>query len=265
MMQSRLRYNIKLVPVLLAYTGLLIMAAGLGGCQQQKRRMPFGPFDIRNDSQHTSTMITRTVLVPGVVHETRQNDILHRADSDGREFYMLMGPYPRLGNPAKIVARNETVETVTIDGFLAAIGQQPIVIVNWVKTYSTHTHYFAWAAHDDTVYIFAEETQTGAPVVIEPEPGATFPRTEITTGQYAKIVGGSIITVHNYFVPGDRQHLVPGLPVDLTEFITYVRSREVAAGFVKQDYAFRGSFSNGIPNLEAISGMRPGMAPSPER
>jgi hypothetical protein len=230
--------------------GVVLLVSG--GCQQPKKRMPFGPFDIRNDDKHTSTMLTTTVLVPGVIHETRQNDILHRADSSGREFHMLIGPYPRLGEPARIVARNETVETVTLQGFAAAIGQQPIVVINWVRTYSTHTHYFAWAAPDNTVYVFAEETETDAPVVITPEPGATFPRTEITSGQYARIVDGTTLTVHSYFDRGDRSTLSRGVPADIVEFITYVRSREVAAGLVTQNYAFRGRYVDGIPDLPPI-------------
>ncbi len=253
------RKHITFRHALLLSVSTLLLAAG--GCQQQKKRMPFGPFDIRNDDKHTSTMLTTTVLVPGIIHETRQNDILHRADSSGREFHMLIGPYPRLGEPARIVARNESVETVTVTGFAAAIGSQPIVVINWVKTYSSHTHYFAWAAPDNTVYVFAEETAPAAPVMIEPEPGATFPRTEITSGQYAKIVNGATITVHNYFEGGDRGVLSRSLPADLVEFVTYVRSREVAAGLVTQSYAFRGRYADGIPDLAPIA--RPELRAAP--
>lgn len=212
-------------------------------------RAPFGPFDLRNDSRHNGTLATELVLVPGVPFETNQNIIFRRADSSGRDFHMLIGPYPRLGAPAQITARNEEVVTVTSVGFVAAIGKQPIVITRFFVTSSSHTHYLCWAGPDNTDYVFAENATPGYPINLAPEPGATFAPAALLTGQFAAYTPATGLRIGQYFDPATPGSLSPGLTPELVDFITYVRSREVAAGMVSQDAFFRGIYTDGIPGL----------------
>lgn len=230
-------------------TGLLFLPF-FTGCNSVNNNS-FGPFDIRNDARHNATIATDLVLVPGVPFETNQNVILRRADDSGRDFSMLMGPYPRLGTPARITARNELVETVTTHGFLAAIGKQPIVIIRYVRTSSSHTHYLCWAGPANTDYVFVEQADPEHPVVLTPEPGSTFAPVSLTTGQFATITD-STVTVGTYFDATTPGALAEPFPPDLTDFVTYVRSREVAAGFVPQGSFFTGIYSDGIPGLRGF-------------
>lgn len=211
--------------------------------------MPFGPRDIRNDSRHTAVFASQTVLVPGVPFETRQNEYLRLADSSGRDFNLLLGPFPRLGRPASLRARNPDVAAVIEAGFAMMMGKQPNAIFKTVRTYSSGTYYIGWVNGDD-VYVFCERSNSGHPVVVEPDKGQAFPKTELSTGQLARISNGQTISVTRYFEPDHADQLLPGLTPEVVEFLTYARSRGLAAGLFKQGEYYLGRYENGIPAEE---------------
>lgn len=236
----------------LAAAGVLMLAAGCScphrvACNpRQDPYVPFGPRDIRNDSRHTAVFSSQTVLVPGVPFETRQNEYLRLADSTGRDFNMLLGPFPRLGSPAVLRARNPDVTTVIETGFALMMGKQPNAIFKTVRTYSSGTYYIGWVNGSD-VYVFCENSMAGHPVIAAPDSGEAFTKTELATGQYARIQNGQAVSVVRYFDQGHADQLLPGLEPEVVEFLTYARSRGLAAGLFKQGQYFLGRYENGIP------------------
>jgi hypothetical protein len=237
-----------------AAIGTLVL---IGGCTCTHRSgspridpyVPFGPRDIRNDSSHTAIFSSQTVLVPGVPFETRQNEYLRLADSGGRDFNLLLGPFPRLGRPAVLRARNPDVMAVIEAGFAMMLGKQPNAIFKTVRTYSSGTYYIGWVNGND-VYVFCENSRSGHPVVARPDTGEAFPKTELATGQCAIIRNGQEVSVIKYFEPGRADQLLPGLSPEVIEFLTYARSRGLAAGLFKQGEYYLGRYENGIPAEE---------------
>ncbi|MCX5691347.1 MAG: hypothetical protein NTV94_16420 [Planctomycetota bacterium] len=247
-------------PLAIAATLATILLAGGCACKHrsghgtvphQDPYVPFGPRDIRNDSRHTAVFSNQTVLVPGVPFETRQNEYLRLADSGGRDFNLLLGPFPRLGRPAVLRARNPDVAAVIEEGFAMMMGKQPNAIFKSVRTYSSGTYYIGWVNGND-VYVFCEKSSTGHPVVAQADKGEAFAKTELSTGQYACIRNGQAISVTKYFEPGHADQILPGLAPDIVEFLTYARSRGLAAGLFKQGEYYLGRYENGIPAEELM-------------
>jgi len=233
-----------------------ISVVALAGCACKSDRhvpagrdpyIPFGPRDIRNDKSHTAVFSNQTVLVPGIPFETRQNEYLRLADSTGRDFNMLFGPYPRLAPPASLHVRNPDVTAVIDLGFSMMMGKQPSAIFKTVRTYSAGTYYIGWINGGD-VYVFCENSSHGRPVAVLPDAGEAFAKAELTTGSYAKITGGTSISIVRYFEEGRADRLLPGIDPEVVEFLTYARSRGLAAGLFRQGEYFLGRYENGIPS-----------------
>jgi len=189
-------------------------------------------------------MITQTILVPGVPHTTTQNELLRLADTNGRDFVALLGPFPFNGRPAEVVAYNTEAEVEVVNGFVAAIGKQPAVMVRTGRGSSDGTHYLVWADKDSDLF-FVESADDKHPVRIKTKRG---PAVDLTTGQFAEVFLDGRVVRGEYFVPGTKGSPVTHQDERVKTFVNYVRSRSVAAGLFSQHLFDLGAFADGIPH-----------------
>lgn len=197
-----------------------------------------------NDSQHNAAMLTRTVLVPGVPFSTNQNAVIRVADSGGRNFELLLGPYPINGGNGTVVTHNSELEIVLVEGFAVAIGKQPHVRTRTGLGGSNGTHFTVWSTADAD-YFFVEQAVATHPVrVTEFSTNKTHVLSE---GDYVKFSRQGLAAVRGrYFNPLNRATgLLITDPV-LVDFITYTRWRTAAGGFTPQNAYFMGTYQQSV-------------------
>lgn len=220
---------------------MLFMFVTLTGCANHR-----GSKNPRfvNDSQHNAAMLTRTVLVPGVPFSTNQNAVIKVADSGGRDFELLVGPYPINGGNGTVVTHNSELEIVLVEGFAVAIGKQPHVKTRTGAGSSSGTHFTVWSTADADYY-FVEQAVATHPVRVTEF--STKKVHVLSEGEYVKFSRQNLPAVRGwYFNPRLRATgLLITDPV-LVDFVTYTRWRTTAGGFTPQNAYFMGSYQQSV-------------------
>jgi len=219
----------------------LILLVNLIGCGHNQK---YHSRPIINDSQHNAAMLTRTVLVPGVPFSTNQNAVIKIADSGGRNFELMVGPYPIKGGNGTVVTKNSELQVLLVEGFAVAIGKQPHVKTKTGSGSSSGTHFTVWSLPDGD-YFFVEQAVATHPVrVVEYSTNKTHVLSE---GEYVKLSSNGLPAVRGwYFSPKYRATALLITDPLLVNFVTYTRWRSAAGGLISQNAYFMGSYSQSV-------------------